>query len=104
MLYRTSCEEHKYLAGLRREKEAFEKLIKERGVRAILLFIALDAINLSELVYVDADIGGPCGGVGCRRGNYKNDQFPTGWRTKRGGYGAVTSAFQPSQFDVPLSY
>ncbi|THH13224.1 hypothetical protein EW146_g6966 [Bondarzewia mesenterica] len=31
MLYQTSCEEHKYLAGLRREKEAFERLIKERG-------------------------------------------------------------------------
>ena len=28
MLYQTSCEEHKYLAGLRREKEAFEKLIE----------------------------------------------------------------------------
>ncbi|KAF8580272.1 hypothetical protein K439DRAFT_1415468 [Ramaria rubella] len=31
MLYATSCEEHKYLAGLRREKESFERLIKERG-------------------------------------------------------------------------
>ncbi|ETW75057.1 hypothetical protein HETIRDRAFT_127022 [Heterobasidion irregulare TC 32-1] len=31
MLYQTSCEEHKYLAGLRREKDAFERLIKERG-------------------------------------------------------------------------
>ena len=70
MLYRSSCEEHKYLAGLRREKEAFEKLIKERGVRIILFFIVLDVINLSELVYVDADIGGPYGGVGCWRGDY----------------------------------
>ena len=32
MVYSNSCEEHKYLAGIRREKEAFEKLIKERGV------------------------------------------------------------------------
>ena len=32
MVYQTSCEEHKYLAGIRREKESFEKLIKERGV------------------------------------------------------------------------
>ncbi|KAH0838837.1 hypothetical protein J3R83DRAFT_7247 [Lanmaoa asiatica] len=31
MLYQLSCEEHKYLAGLRREKESFERLIKERG-------------------------------------------------------------------------
>lgn len=32
MLYQTSCEEHKYLAGLRKEKDSFENLIKERGV------------------------------------------------------------------------
>lgn len=31
MIYQLSCEEHKYLAGLRREKESFERLIKERG-------------------------------------------------------------------------
>ena len=31
MVYSNSCEEHKYLAGIRREKEAFERLIKERG-------------------------------------------------------------------------
>ena len=32
MLYRLSSEEGKYLTGLRREKESFERLIKERGV------------------------------------------------------------------------
>lgn len=32
MVYSNSCEEHKYLAGIRREKDAFERLIKERGV------------------------------------------------------------------------
>jgi DNA excision repair protein ERCC-4 len=32
MLYNTSCEEHKYLAGLRKEKDSFERLIRERGV------------------------------------------------------------------------
>lgn len=31
MIYENSCEEHKYLAGIRREKESFERLIKERG-------------------------------------------------------------------------
>ncbi|KAI0819608.1 hypothetical protein BC628DRAFT_1401839 [Trametes gibbosa] len=31
MMYRMSCEEGKYLTGLRREKESFERLIKERG-------------------------------------------------------------------------
>ncbi|TFY75345.1 hypothetical protein EWM64_g8667 [Hericium alpestre] len=37
MLYQTSCEEHKYLAGLRKEKDAFESLIKERGVMLPIL-------------------------------------------------------------------
>jgi len=31
MMYKLSCEEGKYLTGLRREKESFERLIKERG-------------------------------------------------------------------------
>lgn len=35
MVYQLSCEEHKYLAGIRREKESFERLIKERGVRTV---------------------------------------------------------------------
>jgi DNA excision repair protein ERCC-4 len=33
MTYHNCCEEHKYLAGIRKEKESFERLIKERGVR-----------------------------------------------------------------------
>jgi DNA excision repair protein ERCC-4 len=32
MVYANSCEEHKYLAGIRKEKDAFQRLIKERGV------------------------------------------------------------------------
>lgn len=32
MFYSMSCEEHKYLYGLRREKDSFERLIRERGV------------------------------------------------------------------------
>ncbi|KAH6911198.1 hypothetical protein BKA70DRAFT_1269689 [Coprinopsis sp. MPI-PUGE-AT-0042] len=31
MVYGNSCEEHKYLAGIRKEKESFERLIKERA-------------------------------------------------------------------------
>ncbi|KAG0694267.1 hypothetical protein DFH29DRAFT_330248 [Suillus ampliporus] len=38
MVYQLSCEEHKYLAGLRREKESFEKLIKERGSMLLPIF------------------------------------------------------------------
>lgn len=33
MVYRDSCEEHRYLAEIRKEKESFERLIKERAVR-----------------------------------------------------------------------
>jgi hypothetical protein len=32
MVYQMTTEEHKYLASLRKEKDAFERLIKERGV------------------------------------------------------------------------
>ena len=35
LIYNMSCEEAKYLAGVRREKDAFERLIKERGVRPL---------------------------------------------------------------------
>ncbi|KAG6830270.1 hypothetical protein H0H92_001536 [Tricholoma furcatifolium] len=38
MVYGKSCEELKYLAGIRREKDAFEKLIKERGSMLLPLF------------------------------------------------------------------
>lgn len=33
MMHHATSEEHKYLVGLRREKDAFEKLIHEKGVR-----------------------------------------------------------------------
>lgn len=39
MVYSNSCEEHKYLAGIRREKNSFERLIKERGVSGLYLRI-----------------------------------------------------------------
>lgn len=41
MLYQKSAEEVKYLTSLRKEKDAFERLIKERGVRQdpSLLFV-----------------------------------------------------------------
>ncbi|KAG6917271.1 hypothetical protein DXG01_003219 [Tephrocybe rancida] len=38
MVYGNSCEEQKYLAGIRREKESFERLIKERGSMLLPLF------------------------------------------------------------------
>lgn len=41
MVYHLSCEEHKYLAGLRREKESFERLIRERGVSKLNLAKAI---------------------------------------------------------------
>lgn len=38
MIYQLSCEEHKYLAGLRHEKDSFERLIKERGSMLLPIF------------------------------------------------------------------
>ncbi|KAH9846206.1 hypothetical protein C2E23DRAFT_853988 [Lenzites betulinus] len=38
MMYKMSCEEGKYLTGLRREKESFERLIRERGSMLMPIF------------------------------------------------------------------
>ncbi|KAJ7176197.1 hypothetical protein C8R43DRAFT_1057490 [Mycena crocata] len=38
MLYGNSCEEHKYLAGIRKEKDSFQRLIKERGTMLLPIF------------------------------------------------------------------
>ncbi|KAF7331499.1 ERCC4 domain-containing protein [Mycena kentingensis (nom. inval.)] len=38
MVYGNSCEEHKYLAGVRKEKDAFQRLIKERGSMLLPIF------------------------------------------------------------------
>ena len=39
MTYSKTVEEHKFLAGQRREKNAFESLIKEKGVCLFLYFL-----------------------------------------------------------------
>lgn len=36
VMYQYSAEEARYLAGIRKEKEGFEKLIRERGVSVFL--------------------------------------------------------------------
>lgn len=33
LLYKDSVEEQRYLSSIRKEKDAFEKLIREKGVR-----------------------------------------------------------------------
>ncbi|TRM61018.1 hypothetical protein BD626DRAFT_88683 [Schizophyllum amplum] len=38
MFYGDSCEEHKFLAGIRKEKNAFERLIRERGNMLLPIF------------------------------------------------------------------
>ena len=46
MVYANSCEEHKYLAGIRKEKDSFQRLIKERGV-SFLCHVVPIAENVS---------------------------------------------------------
>ncbi|KAG6830412.1 hypothetical protein H0H87_008195 [Tephrocybe sp. NHM501043] len=50
MVYGNSCEEHKYLAGIRREKESFERLIKERGSMLLPLFEDLREGNSDAII------------------------------------------------------
>ncbi|KAF7301049.1 ERCC4 domain-containing protein [Mycena indigotica] len=38
MIYGNSSEEHRYLAGVRKEKDAFQRLIKERGTMLLPIF------------------------------------------------------------------
>ena len=48
LVYNNSCEEAKYLAGVRREKDSFERLIRERGVR--LLSCGMDRLGFVHLL------------------------------------------------------
>ena len=57
MVYVNSCEEHKYLAGIRREKESFERLIKERGVCFLQTFTSLQLIWQRIVVHASTHNG-----------------------------------------------
>ncbi|PPQ88277.1 hypothetical protein CVT25_005440 [Psilocybe cyanescens] len=52
MVYANSCEEHKYLAGIRREKDSFERLIKERGSMLITLVEDRRSANSESMIKV----------------------------------------------------
>ncbi|KAG9001898.1 hypothetical protein FRB94_004430 [Tulasnella sp. JGI-2019a] len=58
MIYHLSTEEHKYLAGQRREKDAFERLIKERGSMLIPIYDDTRSDSTEKLVTVSSRIGG----------------------------------------------
>ncbi|KAF8871579.1 hypothetical protein BD779DRAFT_1453779 [Infundibulicybe gibba] len=60
MVYGNSCEEHKYLAGVRREKESFEKLIRERGTMLLPILDHRDASNPSDAIIktISSRVGG----------------------------------------------
>ncbi|KAF5366845.1 hypothetical protein D9758_006483 [Tetrapyrgos nigripes] len=50
MVYSNSCEEHKYLAGIRREKDSFERLIKERGSMLLPIYDDHSRIDSDALI------------------------------------------------------
>ena len=50
MVYQMTAEEHKYLASLRKEKDAFERLIKERGVSTQLLEVHITKLSQTMLL------------------------------------------------------
>jgi hypothetical protein len=57
MIYHNCCEEHKYLAGIRREKESFERLIKERGVCCVFFMFFLADAYFGHTVHAITDLG-----------------------------------------------
>ncbi|KIL60371.1 hypothetical protein M378DRAFT_14230 [Amanita muscaria Koide BX008] len=50
MVYRDSCEEHKYLAAIRKEKESFERLIRERGTMLMPILEEQRADTRSDVI------------------------------------------------------
>ncbi|KAJ6573223.1 hypothetical protein B0H10DRAFT_2168607 [Mycena sp. CBHHK59/15] len=58
MVYQNSCEEHKYLAGMRKEKESFQRLIKERGVCVIHLATRGDGRDEAIIKTISTRIAG----------------------------------------------
>jgi hypothetical protein len=57
MIYHNCCEEHKYLAGVRREKESFERLIKERGVCCMYFILFSTHAYFGHVVHATTDLG-----------------------------------------------
>lgn len=84
MLYQTSCEEHKYLAGLRKEKDAFEKLIKERGVSFFFLHICDTRLTHDDAVHVAPYLRRTAGRDRRRRSHDQDNFFSYSRRQKRG--------------------
>jgi hypothetical protein len=60
-----TSEEHKFLFGIRREKEAFEKLISERGVRPFM--------DTAYRQYIDPVLPENALGSGCSTGLVLNN-------------------------------
>lgn len=57
MVYSNSCEEHKYLAGIRMEKESFERLIKERGASFSFPYLSCVKVTMGCLVHALTYLG-----------------------------------------------
>jgi hypothetical protein len=59
MIYQDSVEEQKYLSGLRKEKDAFERLIREKAVSSTTDLVAMTpelnrvASACAEYAYTD---------------------------------------------------
>jgi hypothetical protein len=58
MVWQLSAEEHKFLAAQRREKNAFERLIKERGVRNVRVHRWLRVLT-ERIEHAAPDLRGP---------------------------------------------
>ncbi|KAG8927958.1 hypothetical protein FRC01_006670 [Tulasnella sp. 417] len=58
MAYHLTAEEHKYLAGQRREKDAFERLIKERGSMLLTIGESATSSYSEKVTALSTRIGG----------------------------------------------
>jgi hypothetical protein len=99
MLYKDSCEEHKLLSSMRREKGSFERLIKERGVRlqhpttvlAVIIFVHSSDYAPSHNGRYTSQSRGP---------NYQNYQLTSRWRTAGAKHTAFSGCGRPPRIPV----
>lgn len=92
-MYAGSVEEQRYLSSIRREKESFERLIKERSVRAspawdLLFSIATERRGSAQVMALTLD-------VDRRPGDQSDDELLRTISSRIGGGGKSARADPP---------
>lgn len=103
MVWQLSCEEHKFLASQRKEKEAFERLIRERGVYSLSVCLRAMSDSHCRPEYAPPHLRRQKKNV--VRYYAEDHIIACGWRTARAILRAVTSysGYARVPIDITLS-